>query len=442
MQDLLLRFAIRSNLTLHKGSYKVSITGYENIRRFREHIGFVTKNGVIDEYLGQKSPIRTVKDLVPTVAPEVISLLRKYHIGQIGTYKTYDMENDHCKRGFEFSRRQLQKILLELEPKIGKEDRDDFSRLKGHAFGSTGFEKVRSVERIEDHARKWSYDVTIEPNHTFISQNMVLHNTVSVSKANVQATLIARTTVLAAANPKLGRFDPFDIIANQIDMPPTLINRFDLIFPIKDLPDEARDDKLASHILSLHENPDIQKPDLSTEMLKKFIAYARQFVHPHLSPEAIEEIKSFYLKMRMSGSNDGGVKTIPISARQLEALVRMAEASAKSRLSDRVLRRDARKSIELLEYCLLQVGLDKETGKIDIDRIATGVGASQRNNVFIVKEILSDLEAKVGKTVSIEDIMNEAKNRGLESEKVEEAIEKLRRMGDIFEPRRGFISRL
>ncbi|HLD87662.1 MAG TPA: minichromosome maintenance protein MCM, partial [Candidatus Nanoarchaeia archaeon] len=266
--------------------------------------------------------------------------------------------------------------------------------------------------------------------------------TVSVSKANVQATLIARTTVLAAANPKLGRFDPFDIIANQIDMPPTLINRFDLIFPIKDLPDEARDDKLASHILSLHENPDVQKPDISTEMLKKFIAYARQFVHPHLSPEAIEEIKSFYLKMRMSGSNDGGVKTIPISARQLEALVRMAEASAKSRLSDRVLRRDARKSIELLEYCLLQVGLDKETGKIDIDRIATGVGASQRNNVFIVKEILSDLEAKVGKTVSIEDIMNEAKNRGLESEKVEEAIEKLRRIGDIFEPRRGFISRL
>ena len=321
-------------------------------------------------------------------------------------------------------------------------DRESFSRLQGYAFGSIGFERVRSVERIEDHGQKWSYDVTIEPNHTFISQNMVLHNTVSVSKANVQATLIARTTVLAAANPKHGRFDPFDIIGNQIDLPPTLINRFDLIFPIKDIPDEIRDDKLASHILSLHENPEMQKTELSTEMLKKFIAYARQFVHPHLSTEAIEEIKAFYLKMRMSGSDDGGVKTIPISARQLEALVRMSEASAKARLSDRVLRRDARKAIELLEYCLLQVGLDKETGKIDIDRIATGVGASQRNNISVVKEILAELEGKVGKTVSIEDIMNEAHNRGLDSDKVEEAIEKLRRTGDIFEPRRGFISRL
>ncbi len=266
--------------------------------------------------------------------------------------------------------------------------------------------------------------------------------TVSVSKANVQATLIARTTVLAAANPKLGRFDPFDIIANQIDLPPTLINRFDLIFPIKDLPDDVRDEKLATHILSLHQNPDIQSPPLSTDMLKKYIAYARQFVHPRLSPEAIEEIKAFYLKMRMSGSEEGGIRTIPISARQLEALVRMAEASAKTRLSDVVMRRDARKAIELLEYCLLQVGFDRETGKIDIDRIATGVGASQRNHIIIVKEILTELEAKVGKTVSVDDIMAEARSRGLDSEKVDEALEKLRRTGDIFEPRRGFISKL
>ncbi|HII66261.1 TPA: minichromosome maintenance protein MCM [Candidatus Woesearchaeota archaeon] len=266
--------------------------------------------------------------------------------------------------------------------------------------------------------------------------------TVSVSKANVQATLIARATVLAAANPKFGRFDPFDIIANQIDLPPTLINRFDLIFPIKDLPDGVKDEKLATHILGLHQNPDSKKPEIPTDMLKKYIAYARQFVHPHLTPEAIEEIKSFYLKMRMSGSEGGGVQTIPISPRQLEALVRLAEASARMRLSDVVLKRDAKKAIELLEYCLLQVGLDKETGKIDIDRIATGVGASQRNNILIVKEILNDLEARSGKTISIEDVVQEARTRGLDSEKVEEAIEKLRRTGDIFEPRRGFISKL
>ena len=91
---------------------------------------------------------------------------------------------------------------------------------------------------------------------------------------------------------------------------------------------------------------------------------------------------------------------------------------------------------------LFHVDAAQSTGKIDIDRIATGVGASQRNNILIVKEILNDLEARSGKTISIEDVVQEARTRGLDSEKVEEAIEKLRRTGDIFEPRRGFISKL
>lgn len=266
--------------------------------------------------------------------------------------------------------------------------------------------------------------------------------TVSVSKANVQATLIARTTVLAAANPKFGRFDPYGIIGDQIDLPPTLINRFDLIFPIKDLPDDVRDEKLASHILSLHKTPKANEPEIPTDLLKKFIAYGRQYIQPKLTDAALEEIKGYYLKMRMSGSEDAGMKTIPITARQLEALVRMSEACARLKLKEEVTRKEARKAIDLLEYCLMQVGLDKETGKIDIDRIATGVGASQRNVIMVVKEIISDLENKIGKTIPIEDILNEAKARSLDDDKVEETLEKLKRTGDIFEPRRGFISKL
>ena len=183
--------------------------------------------------------------------------------------------------------------------------------------------------------------MTIEPNHAFISQNMVLHNTVSISKANIQATLIARTTVLAAANPKFGRFDPYGIIAEQIDMPPTLINRFDLIFTIKDLPDEIKDEKMASHILKLHQTPDIFEPEISTEFLRKYIAYAKQKIIPVINNDALREIKDFYLRMRSSGGTEEGIKAIPISARQLEALVRLAEASAKLRLSNEVTREDA-----------------------------------------------------------------------------------------------------
>ncbi len=266
--------------------------------------------------------------------------------------------------------------------------------------------------------------------------------TVSISKANIQATLISRTTVLAAANPKFGRFDPYGIISEQINLPPTLINRFDLIFPIKDLPDEKKDEKMASHILKLHQDPDSFEPEIPTEFLRKYIAYTKQKITPTISDSALHEIKEFYLKMRASGGAEEGIKTIPISARQLEALVRLAEASARIRLSDKATKRDAKRAIELVEYCLMQVGLDRETGKIDIDRIATGISADQRSHISIVKEVISDLENKVGKTIPIDDIIEEAKNKGIEEEKTEEVLEKLKRVGEVFEPRRGFISKI
>jgi len=266
--------------------------------------------------------------------------------------------------------------------------------------------------------------------------------TVSISKANIQATLISRTSVLAAANPKFGRFDPYGIVAEQIDLPPTLINRFDLIFIIKDLPDETKDEKMASHILKLHQSPDSHEPEIPTEFLRKYIAYAKQKVFPVITDEALLEIKEFYLKMRSSGGGEGGIKAIPISARQLEGLVRLTEASARLRLSSKATKHDARKAIELIEYCLIQVGFDKETGQIDIDRIATGISASQRSHISQIKEIISDLESKVGKTIPIDDIIEEAKDKGIAEEKVEEVLEKLKRVGEVFEPRRGFLSKI
>lgn len=267
--------------------------------------------------------------------------------------------------------------------------------------------------------------------------------TISISKANIQATLLARTTVLAAANPQFGRFDPYGVIAEQINLPPTLINRFDLIFPIKDLPDEGRDERMAKHILNLHQTPDVAEPEIKTALLKKYFAYARQRVFPRLTDIALNEIKDFYVKMRNRGSTDErAARAIPISARQLEALVRMAEASAKVRLSDRVSKRDARRAIDLLTYCLLQIGVDKETGMIDIDRIATGIPASQRDKIFYIKEIIAELETRLGKVIPADEVVRAVSSRGITEAEVEEVIEKLKRSGDIYEPRHGFIQKL
>ena len=269
------------------------------------------------------------------------------------------------------------------------------------------------------------------------------NQTVSISKANIQATLISRTTILAAANPKFGRFDPYEIVARQIDMPPTLINRFDLIFPIKDLPDKTKDEKLATHMLRLHQDPQAIEEKIPTSLLKKYIAYARQKIKPKLTDSALNEIKDYYVKMRSAGSAEESlIKAVPISPRQLEALVRMSEASARTRLSNKVSKKDAFKAIGLLEYCLSQVGFDKETGRIDIDRITTGISASQRSHISLIKEIINDLESKIGKTIPIEDITEGAKNKGIDSDKVDEIIERLKRSGDIFEPRHGFVSKI
>jgi replicative DNA helicase Mcm len=267
--------------------------------------------------------------------------------------------------------------------------------------------------------------------------------TVTISKANIQATLRAETTVLAAANPKFGRFDPYELIAKQIDLPSTLINRFDLIFPIKDLPDQNKDEKMASFILELHKAQDDIVSEIDTELLKKYFAYVRQNISPILSADAVEELKSYYVKMRTSGTTeDGGVKSIPITPRQLEALVRLAEASAKVRLSPKVTREDAKRAIDIVHYCLTQIGLDPETGKFDIDRISSGVTASERSNIVIVREIINNITSKVGKQVPIEDILIEGTSKGLSDEKIMEAIEKLQRSGDIFEPKKGFISKI
>ncbi|MFT7616338.1 MAG: replicative DNA helicase Mcm, partial [Candidatus Woesearchaeota archaeon] len=266
--------------------------------------------------------------------------------------------------------------------------------------------------------------------------------TVTISKANIQATLMCETTVLAAANPKMGRFDPFENIAKQINLPPALINRFDLIFPFRDIPNVEGDEKLATFVLGMHQANDNEKPEIDTDTLRKYIVYAKKNIHPKITDGALQELKTYYVKMRNSSQGEDGVTVISISARQLEALVRLTEANAKLRLSQKAVKKDAKRAIELLDYCLSQIGVDPETGRIDIDRIQTGFTTSQRSKVINVREIIKGLEEKLGKVIPIEDIVDAAAQKGMDSSKIDEALERLKLNGDIFEPKRGFISRI
>ncbi|MFC1648331.1 minichromosome maintenance protein MCM [Nanoarchaeota archaeon] len=267
--------------------------------------------------------------------------------------------------------------------------------------------------------------------------------TVSITKANIQATLRAETTLLAAANPKFGRFDPYELLAKQIELPSTLINRFDLIFPIRDLPSKEKDEKMATFILDLHRRTEWEEGDVDPDLMRDYVAYARQNVKPKLLESAVEEIKNYFVQMRNTAGDEAeGIRSIPISARQLEALVRLSEASARTRLSDKVTIEDSRKAIDLVHFCLSQIGLDPETGKIDIDRISSGITATQRSNIHVIREVITDLEKTLGKAVPYDDIVREAEIKGVGEEKVEEIIEKLKRSGDIFTPKPGMIQRI
>ncbi len=265
--------------------------------------------------------------------------------------------------------------------------------------------------------------------------------TVTISKANIQATLRSETSVLAAGNPKLGRFDPLQPIPQQINISPALLSRFDVIFILRDLPSRAQDEAIARHVLQEHKQ-EIVREVIDPKLIRKYVAYARKTVKPKLTDEAISEIMEFYINIRNKISNaDSGVKAIPITARQLEAIVRLSEACAKVRLSNQVTIEDAKKAIVLLKYSMMQVGFDEETQQFDVDRIATGIPTSKRGKIIVVRETISKLEASMGKLIPLEAIEQEIGDR-LSKEELEDSINQLAKAGDIFKPKPGYIQKL
>ena len=279
---------------------------------------------------------------------------------------------------------------------------------------------------------------------------------ISVAKAGINATLKSRCAILAAANPKLGRFDEFLPINEQINMPPALLSRFDLIFSIIDKPNRERDSDLASHILNSHkagevkENIDRSKktrftkeeqdemmkkimPVFEPEFLRKYIAYAKRNIFPVMNDDALEILKNYYVDFRASST-----ESVTFTPRQLEAFVRLSEASARMRLSEEVTIEDAKRAIYIIDQYLRRVGLDRETGKFDIDIIATGISHTQHDRMRSIMNIIERLsnEAKDGNAPR-SDIIREAEMAGLETTRVEEALDRLKRQGQIYEPVHG-----
>jgi replicative DNA helicase Mcm len=259
--------------------------------------------------------------------------------------------------------------------------------------------------------------------------------TISIAKAGIMATLNSRCAMLAAANPKFGRFDRYKSVAEQINLPAPILSRFDLIFVVEDKPDAERDRKLAGHILNIHQTAEIPF-EIDPELLRKYIAYARKQSSPELTDGAIEVLKEFYVGMR--GSAEDEDSPVPITARQLEALVRLSEANCKIRLGKEVTSDDAKRAIKLQQDCMRQVGLDPDTGKVDIDKVEGRTPKSERDKIKLIMNIIKELGEEYDGKVPRDIIIEEASAKhNIGEDKAEQIVNKLHQQGMIIESGRN-----
>ncbi|MDX1611456.1 MAG: ATP-binding protein, partial [Candidatus Thermoplasmatota archaeon] len=281
--------------------------------------------------------------------------------------------------------------------------------------------------------------------------------TISIAKAGIQAELQSRCSILGAANPKFGRFDSNVPIAEQITMAPALMSRFDVIFTLTDNPEAEFDGELAQHIMGVHragainayrdhheegmfteedqeEASLVMDPPVNKEFFRKYVAYAKRTCFPVLTNEARDHLRDYYVRIRKeSNAEEGGA--VPLTARQLEALVRLSEASAKIRLSNTVEVADAKRAIDVVEYWLRRIS--GASGIMDIDLVASGVGHSQRERARIIREIIEDLSGMSAAGAPKDEIMAQAAQKGITEADVESTLAMLKRSGTIYSPQGG-----
>jgi replicative DNA helicase Mcm len=259
-----------------------------------------------------------------------------------------------------------------------------------------------------------------------VSERGALHEamesqTVSVAKAGITATLMSRCSLLGAANPKFGRFDLFQPLHEQINLEPALLSRFDLIFILTDEPSEEHDKRVAEHVLSAHSGT--IAVTLDPQFIRKYVAYAKRNIAPKMSDDMRDALIAYYQKMRKSS---GGNMPLAITARQLEACVRLSEACARARLSELVERVDVERALKVFDFSLKQVAFDKDTGTPDIGLIDTGISKAKQKMMAIVQSSIKAHEDSKGFS-EVDAVWDTIKDRFMSYAQYEETLELMSR---------------
>ena len=258
----------------------------------------------------------------------------------------------------------------------------------------------------------------------------------SIAKGGIVATLNARTSILAAANPMFGKYDPFKNLTENVNLPIPLLTRFDLVFVVRDIPHKEKDRQIAQHILSQHGTSGTDTTSLiDVDILTKYLAYAKQN-DPVLTKEAENKIMEFYLKMR-SVEGEDKEKMITITPRQLEGLIRLSTARARILLKNQVEEDDADRAIYLFNEMLKNAGIDVNTGKIDIG-VLQGRPRSEVSKLATFMEILKSLEGEPQSPVLEQTFVDElVKSEKFNEEEARNYIRRMVRDATIYESKPG-----
>lgn len=278
------------------------------------------------------------------------------------------------------------------------------------------------------------------------STRSVLHEvmeqqTISIAKAGIITTLNARTSILASANPINSRYDPNLPVTANIDLPPPLLSRFDLVYLILDKVDERLDRQLARHLtqMYLEDAPDTVTNNyvLPVEQLALYIQYAKENFNPTITEEAKNELVRAYVEMRKLGEDARlSEKRITATTRQLESMIRLSEAHAKMRFSDRVQLIDVKEAVRLIKSAIKDYATDPVTGRIDMDMVQTGTTSQQRRiREDLVNEILKILDEN-NNLIRFNDLtmkLNERSSFRIENLDINDGLRRLQQEGKIIE---------
>jgi replicative DNA helicase Mcm len=275
----------------------------------------------------------------------------------------------------------------------------------------------------------------IKPEDRSALHEVMEQQTCSVAKGGIVATLNARTSILSAANPMYGKYDPYKNITENVNLPVPLLTRFDLIFIVRDLPEKEKDNLIASHILEIHRDVEhAAKPAIEIDLFSKYLSYARQ-IEPVLTDEAIDLIRNYYMDMRKVESEG----MITVTPRQLEGLVRLATARARVLLKDKVEADDASRAIYLVEQMLRTAGVDVNTGKMDVG-VLYGKPQSETSKSKTFMDVFKGLSGTDNNDVEekalIEELVKTTKFS--DENEAQKYFEKAKREGQIYERKPGF----